>query len=97
MLRSSGILCSGSGHIDPWIPRFERIDWPLTMLRGALRRLSAALAVAITISRPVLQRLVDGRTLGLAIRPLGAVVASFHAASGGDGAGEPRLLFDVRD
>jgi len=44
----------------------------------------------------VLQRLADGRTLGLAIRPLGAVVASFHAAPGGDGAGGPRLLFGVK-
>jgi hypothetical protein len=48
-----------------------------------------------TISRPVLQRLVDGRTLGLALRPLGAIVASFRATSEDDGGGEPRLLFDV--
>ena len=46
-----------------------------------------------TISRPVLQRLVDGRTRGLGIRPLGAVVASFEA--GGDAV--PRLLFNVED
>jgi hypothetical protein len=32
-----------------------------------------------TIPRPVLQRLIDGKTLGLAIRPLGAVSASFYA------------------
>jgi hypothetical protein len=31
----------------------------------------------ITISNPVLQRMIDGKTLGIAIRPLGAVVASF--------------------
>jgi hypothetical protein len=33
----------------------------------------------IIISHPVLQRLIDGKTLGLAIRPLGAVNASFYA------------------
>jgi hypothetical protein len=33
----------------------------------------------ITISKPVLQRLIDGTTLGLALRPLGAVNASFYA------------------
>lgn len=33
----------------------------------------------ITISNPVLQRLIDGKTLGLAIRPLGAVNASFYS------------------
>jgi hypothetical protein len=33
----------------------------------------------ITISNPVLQRMIDGKTLGLAIRPLGAVNASFYA------------------
>lgn len=34
-----------------------------------------------TIPKPVLQRLMDGKTLGLAIRPLGAVNASFYASS----------------
>ena len=34
-----------------------------------------------TIPKPVLQRLIDGKTLGLAIRPLGAVNASFYASS----------------
>jgi hypothetical protein len=32
-----------------------------------------------TISRPVLQRMLDGRTRGIAVRPLGAVHASFYA------------------
>jgi hypothetical protein len=32
----------------------------------------------VTISNPVLQHMIDGRTLGLAIRPLGAVNASFY-------------------
>lgn len=36
-----------------------------------------------TISQPVLQRLIDGKSLGLAIRPLGAVNASFYAKENG--------------
>ncbi len=33
----------------------------------------------ITLSKPMLQRMIDGKTLGLALRPLGAVHASFYA------------------
>jgi hypothetical protein len=33
----------------------------------------------VTISNPVLQRMLEGKTLGLALRPLGAVHASFYA------------------
>ncbi len=32
-----------------------------------------------TISNPIPQRMIDGKTLGLAIKPLGAVQASFYA------------------
>jgi hypothetical protein len=64
------------------------IDWAVAEEPGGRTR--------FTISRPVLQRLVDGRTLGLALRPLGAVVASFQATSGEDGGGEPRLLFNAK-
>jgi hypothetical protein len=35
--------------------------------------------VLFTISQPVLQRLIDGKTLGLAIKPLGPVNASFYS------------------
>ncbi len=49
----------------------------------------------ITISQPVLQRLFDGKTLGLAIQPLGAVVASFFAQENGGGKFAARLLFNV--
>jgi hypothetical protein len=63
------------------------IDWAVEEEPGA--------RTLFTVSRPVLQRLVDGRTLGLAIRPLGAVVASFRATPGDDGRGEPRLLFNA--
>ena len=62
------------------------IDWPVA--EGDGRR------TYFTISRPVLQRLVDGRTLGLALRPLGSISASFHAI--GDPASPPAaLLLDI--
>ncbi|HEX9974118.1 MAG TPA: hypothetical protein VGD14_18760 [bacterium] len=51
----------------------------------------------ITISNPVLQRLVDGKTLGIAIRPLGAVNASFYAMEYNDGNFSARLHFNVDD
>lgn len=50
--------------------------------------------VLFTISQPVLQRLIDGRTLGLAIKPLGAVNASFFSKDAQQGSA-PRLYFDV--
>jgi hypothetical protein len=59
------------------------IDWPVDETAGGKTRL--------TISRPVLQRLVDGRTLGLAVTPLGPIDATFLA----DGRGAPRLLFNI--
>ncbi len=46
-----------------------------------------------TISRPVLQRLIDGRTLGLAIKPSGSINASFSAREGE----RPRLLFNTEE
>jgi len=48
----------------------------------------------LTISKPVLQRLIDGRTLGIAIRPLGALTASFHAMESEPGR-SARLLFNT--
>ncbi|MFZ6030068.1 MAG: hypothetical protein ACOYYS_20320 [Chloroflexota bacterium] len=51
----------------------------------------------ITISRPVLQRLLDGKTLGLAVRPLGAVHAAFYAMDNQDRRRSPRLLFNLQE
>ena len=51
----------------------------------------------IPISRPVLQRMIDGRTLGLAIRPLGAINAAFYAVENNDGKHSPRLYFNTRE
>ncbi len=51
----------------------------------------------VRISRSVLQRLVDGRTLGLAIRPLGPIDASFYSSQHENRRLAPRLLFDVEE
>jgi hypothetical protein len=59
------------------------IDWPVTEAAGG--------KTWFTISRPVLQRLIDGRTLGIAITPLGSINASFSTRD----SEAPRLLFNV--
>jgi hypothetical protein len=51
--------------------------------------------VFFTISQPVLQRLIDGKTLGLAITPLGAINASFFSKDAGNQERSPRLHLDV--
>jgi len=48
----------------------------------------------ITISKPVLQRLLDGKTKGLLIRPLGAIDASFYASENRKG-NRPKLHFNL--
>ena len=50
----------------------------------------------VTISRPVLQRLLDGTTRGLLLRPLGAIHASFYASEHADPAARPTLHFSTR-
>jgi hypothetical protein len=63
------------------------IDWPVAEGDGA--------TTFFTISRPVLQRLVDGRTLGIAVKPLGAIHAAFYAREDGGGSRAARLLFNL--
>lgn len=48
-----------------------------------------------TISRPVLQRMIDGKTLGKVIKPLGAVNASFYSMKDQRGGFSPTLHFNV--
>ena len=49
---------------------------------------------SIPVSPPVLERLLSGKTRGLAIRPLGAIEATFLSA--GQAANEgPRLYFNT--
>jgi hypothetical protein len=50
----------------------------------------------ITISQPVLQRMLDGKTLGLAIKPLGAINAAFYSLENQDGKFAPRLRFNIQ-
>jgi hypothetical protein len=50
--------------------------------------------VLFTISQPVLQRLIDGKALGIVIKPLGAVNASFYSKDA-DKKLAPRLYLDV--
>lgn len=49
----------------------------------------------VTVSRPVLQRLIDGRTRGLLLRPLGPITASFFGRESREGAHAPVLHFDL--
>ena len=49
----------------------------------------------ITISYPVLKRLIEGKTLGLAISPLGAVNAVFYSSENENGAFAATLHFDL--
>jgi hypothetical protein len=48
----------------------------------------------ITISKPVLQRLLNGKTKGLLIRPLGSLDASFYASESQTG-NDPKLHFSI--
>lgn len=50
--------------------------------------------VLFTISQPVLQRLIDGKTLGIVIKPLGSVNASFYSKEADKKLG-PRLHIDA--
>ena len=65
------------------------IDWPVTEGDGG--------KTYFTISRPVLQRMIDGRTLGIAIKPLGSISASFYALEQDEGRAAARLLFSVKE
>ena len=50
----------------------------------------------ITISQPVMQRLLNGKTRGLLIRPLGAIDASFYDSQNDNSCG-PKLHFNIRN
>ncbi|HOT98731.1 MAG TPA: hypothetical protein PKZ83_16525 [bacterium] len=49
----------------------------------------------ITIPRPVMERLINGETKGLLIRPLGALVASFYASENQAGKYAAKLHFNL--
>ena len=50
--------------------------------------------VYVTLSRPVMQRLLEGATKGLVLMPLGAIQASFYASEAGERG--PKLHFNLR-
>jgi hypothetical protein len=50
----------------------------------------------ITISKPVLQRLLSGTTKGLMLRPLGALDASFYASENPSVDNGPKLYFNIK-
>jgi hypothetical protein len=64
------------------------IDWPVREGDGA--------RTYFTISKPVLQRLIDGKTLGIAIKPLGAIHAAFYAMENEGGRYAARLRFNLQ-
>jgi hypothetical protein len=51
----------------------------------------------LTIPAVVLQRLIDGKTLGLALTALGSIEASFYAREERGGAAAARLLFSLKE
>jgi hypothetical protein len=65
------------------------IDWPVTEGDGG--------KTYFTISRPVLQRMIDGQALGLAIKPLGSITASFYSMENSDPSLGARILFNVKE
>ena len=50
----------------------------------------------ITISQPVLQRLINGTTKGLLLRSLGAIDASFYASDNQDESNVAKLHFTIK-
>ena len=79
-------LCQGE-PIDEVLNSQMTIDTEIPEVRGN--------KVIFTISWPVLQRMLDGKTLGIAIKPLGSVVASFYSMENNGGEYGPRLYFDL--
>jgi hypothetical protein len=63
------------------------IDWPVTEGAGG--------KTYLTISKAVLQRLIDGKTPGIAIKPLGAISAAFVAVEHDGGRSGARLRFNL--
>jgi hypothetical protein len=64
------------------------IDWPIAEGDGA--------KTYLTIGKPVLQRMIDGKTLGIAIKPLGAISVSFYSVENEGGKNQARLYFDLQ-
>ena len=63
------------------------IDWPITEGDGG--------KTYLTIGHPVLQRLIDGKTLGIAIKQLGALNASFYSMEDESSKNSAQLYFNI--
>jgi len=63
------------------------IDWPVTEGLGG--------KTYLTIPRPVLQRLIDGKTTGIAVKALGAISAAFLSVEQEGGKSAARLRFNL--
>lgn len=83
---TSRSLCQGQAP-DQVMNAQMIIDVAVAQKRGAKN--------FITLSKPVLQRMIDGKTRGLALRPLGAVHASFYAQENGVDDLIPKLHINV--
>jgi hypothetical protein len=81
-------LCQGK-PLDRVLNPQMIIDWPVTEGDGG--------KTFFTISKPVLERLIDGKTLGIAIQPLGAINASFYSMENEAGKLSARLRFNVQE
>jgi hypothetical protein len=81
-------LCQGQ-PLDRVLNPQMIIDWPVNEGDGT--------KTYFTVSKPVLQRLIEGKTLGLAIRPLGAINASFYSMENEGGKFSARLRFNLQD
>ncbi len=64
------------------------IDWPIT--EGDRGK------TYFTISKPVLQRMIDGKTLGIAVKPLGAIHAAFYSMENEGGKLSAKLRFTLQ-
>ena len=64
------------------------IDWPVTPVEGG--------KTYLTISKTVLQRMIDGTTHGIAIKALGAINASFYSMEDEAGKYSARLHFNLQ-
>jgi hypothetical protein len=75
--------------VEPVLNPQTIIDWPVKPGDGA--------RTFFTISRPVLQRMIDGRTRGLAVTPLGPFAATFYALEHDRGRRAATLYFNTRE
>ena len=50
----------------------------------------------VTISKPVLERLLSGRTKGISVKPLGAITAAFYSMEYKNGEHSARLYFNLK-